>query len=161
MARAATVAAVAAACVLALAAGAGQAPASWERERELGIGGINNPRMNGTKWKDGKGKVAEQKQSSAKKDALESSKKKKQNRKKKRKRTVHTIGLVRSQCNDALVTVCARARCECAKLTDQSSKPLVSRSRSRGQWNGKIIVHRSSNQQLATGVSVSGLNHRA
>ncbi len=51
MARAATVAAVAAACVLALAAGAGQAPASWERERELGIGGINNPRMNGTKYR--------------------------------------------------------------------------------------------------------------
>uniref|UniRef100_A0A0E0MW59 Protein RALF-like 33 n=1 Tax=Oryza rufipogon TaxID=4529 RepID=A0A0E0MW59_ORYRU len=49
--QAATVAAVAAACVLALAAGAGQAPASWERERELGIGGINNPRMNGTKYR--------------------------------------------------------------------------------------------------------------
>lgn len=56
MARAATVAAVAAACVLALlflalAAGAGQAPASWEWERELGIGGINNPPMNGTKYR--------------------------------------------------------------------------------------------------------------
>lgn len=58
MARAATVAAVAAACVLALlflalaaGAGAGQAPASWEWKRELEIGGINNPRMNGTKYR--------------------------------------------------------------------------------------------------------------